>query len=79
MTNSFFDAIGLAGTIGLHIVSGTIVGGLIGYGLDKYFGTSPWLFICFLLMGIFAGFKNMWRDAKIMMKSESKNYDQSKE
>lgn len=29
------------GAIGLHLVSGIIVGVLIGYLLDQYFDTSP--------------------------------------
>jgi Uncharacterized protein conserved in bacteria len=37
-------------TIGLHLVSGVIVGVAIGYFLDKYFGTSPYLTIIFFFL-----------------------------
>lgn len=50
------------GVIGLHLVSGPLVGVAIGYGLDLYFGVSPWCKLVFLFVGIGAGFLNVWRD-----------------
>ncbi|SNZ07896.1 ATP synthase protein I [Persephonella hydrogeniphila] len=61
------------GTIGLHLVSGVIVGVLLGYFLDKYFGTSPWLTIIFFFLGIAAGFRNMYKDVQKYIISEEKN------
>lgn len=52
------------GTIGLHLVSGVIVGVLIGYYLDKFFNTSPWLTIIFFFLGLAAGFRNMYKDVQ---------------
>lgn len=46
-----------------EFVAGTLVGGLIGYGLDWLFGTLPILFIVFLLLGFGAGILNMARAA----------------
>ena len=40
------------GVIGMHMVSGPIVGVAIGWGLDKWLGTSPWFKLVFLLIGI---------------------------
>jgi ATP synthase protein I len=60
-------------TIGLHLVSGVVVGVGIGYLLDKYFGTSPYLTIIFFFFGLAAGFKNMYVDAKKYIQSEEKN------
>ena len=34
-----FDSLGRASVRGLHMVSGIIVGCLLGYWLDKWFGT----------------------------------------
>jgi ATP synthase protein I len=34
---------------------------LIGYGLDRWLGTKPWLLIVMLLLGIFTGFMNVWK------------------
>jgi len=36
-------------------------GALIGWGLDKLFGTSPWLTRIFLGFGIAAAFLNLFR------------------
>lgn len=46
---------------GVELVGGLIGGGLIGWGLDKVFDTSPALFIIFLLLGVFTGFYNIYK------------------
>jgi len=58
-----------ASTVGLNLVISTIIGGLIGYGLDyameKWFGihTKPWLLFIFAILGIIAGFRDLFRMA----------------
>jgi ATP synthase protein I len=49
-------------TIGITLVAATAVGLAIGYGLDRVFGTSPWLTLTFTLLGIAGGFLNLFRD-----------------
>ncbi|MBX0311372.1 MAG: AtpZ/AtpI family protein [Sulfurihydrogenibium sp.] len=61
-------------TVGLHLVSGVIVGVAIGYLLDNYFDTSPYLTIIFFFLGLIAGFKNMYTDAKKYIESEKKGH-----
>ncbi|RMD47118.1 MAG: AtpZ/AtpI family protein [Aquificota bacterium] len=63
------------GTIGLHLVSGIIVGVFVGYMLDKFFKTSPWLTIIFFFFGVAAGFYNMYKDAKRYIEKEEKEED----
>ncbi len=46
-----------------EFVAGTLVGGLIGYGIDWIFGTLPLGLIVFLLLGFGAGILNMARAA----------------
>ncbi|MEC4676894.1 MAG: AtpZ/AtpI family protein, partial [Nitrospirota bacterium] len=53
-----------ASTVGLSLVLSTFVGLAIGYWLDKLFGSSPWLTIIFLIIGIIAGFRELFRIAK---------------
>lgn len=53
-----------ASVVGLHLVTATFVGLAIGYYLDKWLGTKPWLTMVFLLFGIAAGFMNMYREVK---------------
>jgi ATP synthase protein I len=44
-----------------EMVAAVIVGGLIGYGLDRWLGTTPWLFLLFFLLGFVAGVMNVLR------------------
>lgn len=53
-----------ASSVGINLVISTFVGLAIGYGLDKLFGTSPYLTIIFLIIGIIAGFRELIRIAK---------------
>lgn len=55
------------GVIGLHMASGPIVGFAIGYGLDLWLPIAPWGKIGFLLLGIGAGFLNVWRDTRVLL------------
>jgi ATP synthase protein I len=62
------------GTIGLHLVSGIIVGVFIGYMLDKLFHTSFIFTIIFFFLGVASGFYNMYKDAmKYLEEEEKKN------
>jgi ATP synthase protein I len=55
------SALGQGLRYAMEIVAGTIVGGVIGWGLDLWLGTRPWLAILFLLLGLVAGFRNLMR------------------
>jgi ATP synthase protein I len=52
---------GAASTIGLVLVLSIVIGFLIGYGLDRLLGTEPWLMILFTLLGVVAGFIEMFK------------------
>jgi ATP synthase protein I len=45
----------------LEIAATTIVGAGIGWMLDRWLQTRPWLFLLFLLLGIAAGFWNLMK------------------
>ncbi|HHN64272.1 MAG TPA: AtpZ/AtpI family protein [Nitrospirae bacterium] len=53
-----------ASTAPLNLVVSTFIGLAIGYGLDSLFGTSPYLTIIFLILGIIAGFRELFRFAR---------------
>lgn len=44
-----------------ELVAAIAVGGFIGYGLDQWLGTTPWLFLVFFLLGFAAGMVNVVR------------------
>jgi ATP synthase protein I len=53
-----------ASAIGINLVVATFVGLAIGYILDRLLGTSPYLTIIFLILGIIAGFRELIRVAQ---------------
>jgi ATP synthase protein I len=57
------SAIGLAFRVGAELVAGVMVGGAIGYGLDRWLGTSPLFLIVMFFLGAGGGMMNVWRAA----------------
>lgn len=53
--------LGLAMRTGVELVAGVVVGGLVGYGLDRWLDTSPWLLILCFMLGAAAGMLNAYR------------------
>ncbi len=56
--------IGALSTVGITLVAATMIGFFAGRFLDRLFSTSPWLTIIFLILGIIAGFKNLFDHAR---------------
>jgi ATP synthase protein I len=59
-------ALGQALRLGVELVAGVAVGGFIGWGLDRLFGTAPLFMVLFLGLGATAGILNVVRTAKRM-------------
>ena len=59
-------ALGQALRLGVELVAGVAVGGVIGRGLDRLFGTAPLCMVLFLGLGATAGILNVVRTAKRM-------------
>lgn len=53
-----------------ELVAGVIVGGIIGWVLDRLLGISPWGLIVFLLLGFVAGVLNVMRAAGVVAPSK---------
>jgi ATP synthase protein I len=47
-----------------ELIGGVVVGGVLGWYLDQWLGTKPWLFILFFLLGTAAGMLNIVRAAQ---------------
>ncbi|MDC0600912.1 AtpZ/AtpI family protein [Candidatus Pelagibacter sp.] len=62
------STIGTAFKLSTELVSAVAVGTIIGFILDKTFGTKPWLILIFFFVGVVAGIINVFRSAKNMQK-----------
>ena len=60
--------LGNAFKLGTELVAAVIVGTIIGFILDNWFGTKPILIIIFFFIGFAAGILNVVRTAKNMQK-----------
>jgi len=49
-----------ASAIGMSLVLAIFIGFFLGYLLDKYFGTGYFLTIVGLILGVIAGFRNVY-------------------
>ncbi len=67
--------LGVLSTVGITLVAATVIGLYIGLKLDEWLGTSPWMTILFLALGLFAGFKNLFTYVK---KSQEVDNDSDK-
>jgi F0F1-type ATP synthase assembly protein I len=60
--------IGALSTVGLSFVLAVVIGAGAGVLLDRWLGTSPWLFFLFFVFGLAAGVLNVYRTAGRFMK-----------
>ena len=61
---------GNAFKLGTELVAAVAVGTIIGFILDSWFDTKPWLIITFFFLGAAAGILNVIRAAKRMQKED---------
>ena len=61
---------GAAFKLGTELVAAVVVGTIIGFILDNWFDTKPWLIIIFFFLGAIAGMLNVIRAAKRMQKED---------
>ena len=62
------SSIGTAFKMSTELVYAVVVGTIIGFILDKTFGTKPWLILIFFFVGVVAGILNVFKSAKKMQR-----------
>ena len=62
------SSIGSAFKMSSELISAVAVGTIIGFILDDWFGTKPWLILIFFFVGVIAGITSVIRSAKNMQK-----------
>jgi ATP synthase protein I len=65
--------IGSYSTLGLEMGLSVAVGAIIGYYLDKWLHTDPWLLIVFLIFGVIAGFRSLYRALKRLEREDKED------
>ncbi|HEY5946324.1 MAG TPA: AtpZ/AtpI family protein [Kofleriaceae bacterium] len=50
-----------ASSVGLELGLSVGLGLLVGYYMDKWIGTQPWLMLLWLTLGLVAGFRGVFR------------------
>jgi ATP synthase protein I len=48
----------------VDIIAGLLVGGFLGYWLDRWWGTAPYLLVTMIFLGFVGGANNAWRAIK---------------
>ena len=61
---------GNAFKLGTELVAAVVVGTIIGFILDSWFDTKPWLIIIFFFLGAAAGILNVIRTANRMQEKD---------
>ena len=62
------SSMGAAFKMSTELVSAVAVGTIIGFILDNWFGTKPWLILIFFFVGVIAGIMNVIKSARKMQK-----------
>ena len=62
-----FRKLAEASSVGLILPSSIAVGLFLGYMLDKWLGTAPWMLLIFLVLGIVSGLLSLYRAMKKYM------------
>jgi ATP synthase protein I len=62
--------VGALSAVGLSLVVAIVMGAAIGYGLDAWLGTRPWLFLLGFVMGVAAGLLSVFRVVDAVSRGE---------
>lgn len=73
-----FRELGRYSALGLEMAISVVIGLAIGYYLDKWLGTSPWLTIVWIAIGFAAGVRSLYRAAVQSGKDLEKNEEEKR-
>ena len=63
--------LGIAFRLVTELMGAVIVGGVMGWGLDRVLGTGPFLFIVMFMVGVAAGIFNVVRSAQQLNRDQA--------
>jgi ATP synthase protein I len=74
--SGFRQGMQVAFRLGTELTVATIIGGLLGYALDNFFGTKPWWLVVGVVLGVAAGCLAVYRVAMtLIIEEEETNKD----
>jgi ATP synthase protein I len=71
-------SLGFLSGVGISLVAAILIGLAMGYYLDQWLGTAPWMLLLFLLFGIIAGFRNIYILTDRELKRQQREDEQKK-
>ncbi|WP_374654606.1 AtpZ/AtpI family protein [Dongia sp.] len=69
-------SLGYGFRLSVELLAGLLVGLGIGYVIDGWLGTRPWLMLVFMILGLAAGVLNVMRVTRQMEQLEASRKDQ---
>ena len=63
-------SLGALSAVGLSFVVAVVIGAALGYVLDRWLSTSPWLFLLCFFLGLAAGMRTVFRTVAAISKSD---------
>ncbi|MPZ31681.1 MAG: hypothetical protein GEV13_11910 [Rhodospirillales bacterium] len=63
---------GVAYRVMVDMIAGLLVGGFLGYWLDRWLGWAPWSLVTGLVLGFVAGANNAWRAIRAYSRDAAK-------
>jgi ATP synthase protein I len=63
-------SVGALSAVGLSLVVAIVMGAGLGYALDRWLGTSPWLFLLGFFIGMAAGMLSVFRTVAAVSRDE---------
>ncbi len=75
-----YKSLGFLSSVGICMVASILIGMAMGYYLDQWLGTEPWMLLIFLGFGIVSGFRNIFiltnRELRRQKQENIENRDQ---
>jgi ATP synthase protein I len=67
---------GVAYRVLVDMIAGLLLGGFLGYWLDRWLGWAPWALVSGLILGFIGGVNNAWRTIREYSAAAAKGEDE---
>ena len=67
--------LGAVSSMGISVAVAIAIGVFMGLQIDKWLGTAPWFFFIFLIFGIVAGFRNVYKISSKEIHKDEADHD----